>query len=1247
MGTADDDIFTGGSDADTAQGGGGNDSLSGNGGGDILAGGAGEDVVSGGDGDDRLYSGDETPAFNQPYYNNPYTPPVLDTGAEVDTLVGGDGSDRIFAGYGDSVDGGANGSFGDYLYISFMGASTGVTADFRLTTQVIGGGTITGIESISWVQGSNYADTITLGSNGSGYSDFGAVFGMGGDDHLTADYYTGVLSGDDGDDIVDGRNSQYLQAVYGGAGDDTLYTNSNTFSKADGGDGNDTIYSHGETHGGAGDDVILMQWTYYSGWVYGDAGDDQITAAGSGNAMSGGAGADILTGSALGDTLYSGDGNQTGAAIPIADMGLEKDQLFGLDGNDVLAAGYGDEVDGGNGTDTLRLSLGGLASGIAFSTAGIVSGQPVVLGGGTIQNVEKLVALRGTEFADTLTLVTQTDLLTVDGGAGDDVVISSNSSVNVFGGAGDDRFVSGKAGDTFDGGAGSDTIDYSGYATALTIILANGVGPNGDTFTNVENIIGGSGDDTLIGDGGNNALTGGAGIDTVSYATASSGVTVDIALAGAQQTGGGGADTLSGFENLTGSSFGDRLSGDAGANLLTGGGGNDVLIGRGGADTLSGGSGTDAADYSGAAAGVHADLSAQLVSNDGDGASDTLSSIESIVGSAFGDTIVGDAGTNVLTGGAGADILTGGAGADTFKYVATSDSAPAAYDTITDFQTSVDRIDLTAFQPAVVGIQYAQGMTYVTTPGGGMKIAVAGEVGITDIMTGTATSFTILGDDGGRTLTGGVNADTLVGGALGDTLNGGAGNDTLNGGGGADALWGGAGANIFAYASALDSDNAHLDIIHDFKAGVDKVDLSAIAPSNVSILHHNGGTFVNGGGIGGAFQIASINSIDGVDILGLTNGVYMVGDDSADTLIGSAKDDTIVGEAGNDTIIGGDVGDALFGGAGADTFAYRSATESNSAAGQLDIIHDFQSGVDTLDLTALNPSNVSILHYNGGTFVNGGGIGGAFQIASINRIDGVDILGLTNGVYMVGDDGADTLIGSAKSDTVVGGAGDDMIIGGEAGDALFGGTGADTFAYRSVEESNARQLDIIHDFQTGVDKLDLTALDPTNVSILRYQGGALVFGVSHSTTFQIAATTEINASDILGLTSGAYMLGDGGADTLVGGSFSETIVGKDGDDTIIGGGGADALFGWAGADTFKFVAKTDSTLDAPDIIHDFQTGVDKVDLTALHTNGANDHYSLVSDANASYLFVQLNGNTGNDMLILFATPDVHASDILW
>jgi len=414
--------------------------------------------------------------------------------------------------------------------------------------------------------------------------------------------------------------------------------------------------------------------------------------------------------------------------------------------------------------------------------------------------------------------------------------------------------------------------------------------------------------------------------------------------------------------------------------------------------------------------------------------------------------------------------------------------------------------------------------------------------------------------------------------------------------------------------------------------GVDTFDFSGYAQNQLVDLR--AGNFSNVGGLVGNVAIAANVTIESA-----------IGGSGNDTLIGNAAGNSLSGLAGDDRLVGGAGGDALFGGAGTNTFVYERASDSDNA--HLDIIHDFKAGADRLDLAGLAPSNVSILHYNGGTFVNGGSGASVFQIGSINPINGSDILGLTNGVYLVGEDVASTLIGSGKDDTIVGGSANDTIVGGDTGDALFGGAGADTFVYESATNSDNAHLDIIHDFQTGVDRLDLTALGASNVSILHYQGGTFVSGGSGAAVFQIASMTDINAIDLLGLTSGAYIVGDELANTLLGSGFGETIVGGDGNDVIIGGGAADALFGGTGADTFSFWSKTDSTPSAPDIIHDFQTGVDKIDLTALHTNGANDHYSLVSDASASYLFVQLAGNTGNDMLILFGTPSVHDSDILW
>ncbi len=61
--------------------------------------------------------------------------------------------------------------------------------------------------------------------------------------------------------------------------------------------------------------------------------------------------------------------------------------------------------------------------------------------------------------------------------------------------------------------------------------------------------------------------------------------------------------------------------------------------------------------------------------------------------------LTGDANANTLTGGSGADQLRGGCGADLFVYRGHGDSSGVdGYDTVADFETGLDRIDLRAFQ---------------------------------------------------------------------------------------------------------------------------------------------------------------------------------------------------------------------------------------------------------------------------------------------------------------------------------------------------------------------------------------------------------------------------------------------------------------------------------------------------------------------------------------------------------------------
>ncbi|TGS08261.1 hypothetical protein EN852_035005, partial [Mesorhizobium sp. M2E.F.Ca.ET.209.01.1.1] len=149
--------------------------------------------------------------------------------------------------------------------------------------------------------------------------------------------------------------------------------------------------------------------------------------------------------------------------------------------------------------------------------------------------------------------------------------------------------------DTLIGDTGTDTASYAASAVGVNVSLMTGLAQGGDaegdTFSSIEGLLGSAQNDTLEGDGGNNVLNGGAGIDTLSYEHAAAAITVSLATTAAQNTIGAGSDTLSAFENLTGSGFGDTLTGSTAANVISGLAGDDLINGGAGADTMVGGTG--------------------------------------------------------------------------------------------------------------------------------------------------------------------------------------------------------------------------------------------------------------------------------------------------------------------------------------------------------------------------------------------------------------------------------------------------------------------------------------------------------------------------------------------------------------------------------------------------------------------------------------------------------------------------------
>ena len=249
--------------------------------------------------------------------------------------------------------------------------------------------------------------------------------------------------------------------------------------------------------------------------------------------------------------------------------------------------------------------------------------------------------------------------------------------------------------EAFEGDSDDNTVSYEDSEEGVTVDLEtpeNNVGDfaEGDTFDNIESLIGSDFDDTLTGDSGDNTLRGGAGADildggagadTASYAGSEDPVTVDLSQSPVSATDGDAAgDTLSNIENLIGSAGDDTLTGDSGDNTLAGGAG---------ADTLDGGAGADTASYEGSSLPVTIDLSQSPVSATGsDAQGDVLSNIENLIGSTGDDILTGDSGDNTLTGGAGADMLRGGAGADTLVGGAGADTyvflENDGTDTITD-----------------------------------------------------------------------------------------------------------------------------------------------------------------------------------------------------------------------------------------------------------------------------------------------------------------------------------------------------------------------------------------------------------------------------------------------------------------------------------------------------------------------------------------------------------------------------------
>jgi Ca2+-binding RTX toxin-like protein len=657
--------------ADIINAGGGNDMIDAGGGDDVILAGSGNDTVIGGRGNDVALLGSANDTF------------IWNPGDGSDVVEGQGGFDTLLfngANIAENIDISANGS-----RVRFTRDVGNVTMDLngieRIQFNALGGADKIVVDDLSGTDVKQVAVDLSAqpgSGTGDGAADTVTVNGRGANDHISivsdgaavvvnglpaqvavtgaeAANDTLVVNGLDGNDKIDASGlhlNQIKLQIDGGAGNDTII-GSGGADMLLGGDGNDLVV------GGAGNDVALL-----------GAGDDTFV-------WNPGDGSDVVEGQDGNDTLQFNGANvnenidvvANGSRVLLTrDVGNVTMDLNGIEHIEINAAGGSDNLVvndlSGTGVASVAIDLAGAPGGnhgdgqadtvtVNATAAADVISVDKSGGGITVTGLAETVTIAhadpgldvlsiqggaGDDVIDASNLPANQIGLSINGGAGDDVILGSQGSDTVIGGQGSDVAVLGGGNDTFvwnpgdgsdivDGGPGFDTLLFNGANVNENIaISANG---SGALFTrDIANI---SMDLNAIERIDFHAL-GGADNIVVNDLSGTGVKQVAIDLAGVQggTTGDGAADTVT-------------VNGSAGNNQIT-------VTSSGTALVVDG-------------------LSAQVTVDHGEAANDRLI----INGGAGNDTINASAvpsGMAALTlaGGAGNDVLIGGGGNDTFLF---------------------------------------------------------------------------------------------------------------------------------------------------------------------------------------------------------------------------------------------------------------------------------------------------------------------------------------------------------------------------------------------------------------------------------------------------------------------------------------------------------------------------------------------------------------------------------------------------
>ncbi|WP_240475619.1 beta strand repeat-containing protein [Herbaspirillum rhizosphaerae] len=960
----------------------------------------------------------------------------------------------------------------------------------------------------------------------------------------TVNLLTGAGTGGAGS-LANGDTYTNIQDVTGGSADD-LFIASAAANKFDGGTGslhNRVSYATstvaetvnlftGAGTGGAGSLANGDTYTNIQD-VTGGTADDIFVASAAANNFDGGTGSVhnqvSYTNSTVAETvdLFLGVGTGGAGSLANGDTYTNIQDVTGGSADDTFIASLAaNKFDGGTGSLHNRVSY---ANSGASETVNLFTGA----GTGTLAQGD-----------------TYTNIQDVTGGSADDLFIASaaankfdggastatshnrvsyvnstvSETVNLFSGAGtggtnslangdtytniqdvtggsaDDIFVASAAANNFDGGTSTATshnrVDYSNSTVAETVNLFTGAGSGGtgslaagDTYVNIQDVTGGSGDDIFIASAAGNKFDGGTGSDTVSYAAANDGNGVTVNLNTGAGTGGFAAnDTYTSIENVIGTQYDDTFVGNASANTFDGG--------TAGSDTVS---------YAGSSAAVTVNLSVGGGTGSGGFAQgDTYISIENVIGGSGNDILTGaSTGATVLTGGAGGDTLTGVAAnrANTYASYAGSGSA------------------------VTIDLNFTNG---TGTSGGD---AAGDKLSFIDNLIGSGNDDTFISNSQANSFDGGAGSDTVsyISSTAGVTVN--LSNNSAGSGGYAQGDTYANMENIIGSTFA--------DILTGAAAG--KTVLTGLGGGDTlaGTAGNHANTYASYAGSATGVTV-DLNFIDGTGTSG--------GDAAGDKL---SLIDNLIGSSFNDTFVANNIANSFDGGAGGvDTVSYLSS----NAAVTVDLSNTTGSG--TSGGYAAGDKFTGIANIIGSNFddtffasaaanaFNGSSHGANGDTVSYARSNVGVLVDLYN---HVGGDAVTGVTSFANGDTytniqnATGGGGNDTFVADGNLNRFDGGAGIDTVSYQ-YSTTTAITADLGNHVGTGGDAAGDTYANIENLTGSANVNSTLI-GDANANTLTALGTTNTNVLQGGGAGSGTdiYNVQQGGTNSVTTGSGANTI----------------------------------------------------------------------------------------------------------